>query len=72
MWEWRYSSIILDLSTRWRFVINFMPWPLYLQEKKSLYPLDSRLDGSRNLFVYCRIDNRMLPLLGVKPQKSNP
>jgi hypothetical protein len=30
--EWRYSSTILDLSTRWRWVVSFMPWPLYPRE----------------------------------------
>jgi hypothetical protein len=29
MGEWRYSSTILDLGTRWRWVVSFMPWPLY-------------------------------------------
>jgi hypothetical protein len=29
MGEWRYSSIILDLGTRWRWGISFMPLPLY-------------------------------------------
>jgi hypothetical protein len=32
----RYSSTILDPSTRWRSAINFMPLPLYLQQKESL------------------------------------
>jgi hypothetical protein len=29
MGEWRYSSTILDLSTRWWWLASFMPWPLY-------------------------------------------
>jgi hypothetical protein len=24
IWEWRYSSTIFDLSTRWRWVVSFM------------------------------------------------
>jgi hypothetical protein len=31
--EWRYSSAILDLSTRWRWVIRFTPRPLYPRER---------------------------------------
>jgi hypothetical protein len=27
--EWRYSSIVLDLSTRWRSLVSFTPMPLY-------------------------------------------
>jgi hypothetical protein len=26
--EWRYSSTILDLGTRWRWVVSFTPLPL--------------------------------------------
>jgi hypothetical protein len=33
MGEWRYSSAVLDLSTRWRWVVSFMPQPLYPQVK---------------------------------------
>jgi len=32
-----------DLGTRWRWVVNFTPWPLYSQGKRSRYPLDRRL-----------------------------
>jgi hypothetical protein len=33
MSEWRYSSIILDLGTRRRWVVSFMPRPLYPRGK---------------------------------------
>jgi hypothetical protein len=29
MGEWKYSSIIFDLGTRWRWVVNFTPQSLY-------------------------------------------
>jgi hypothetical protein len=32
MGEWRYSSIILNLGTRWRWVVSFMPLSLYNRE----------------------------------------
>jgi hypothetical protein len=39
---------ILDLGTSWRWVVIFIPWPLYLQRKIPQYPLDRRLAGPRN------------------------
>jgi hypothetical protein len=38
MGEWRYSSI-LDLGTRWRWVISFTPRPFYPRGKSRRYPL---------------------------------
>jgi hypothetical protein len=29
MGEWRYSSTFLDLGNTWRWVVNFIPLPLY-------------------------------------------
>jgi hypothetical protein len=43
MGEWRYSSTILDLGTRWRWVVSFTPRPLY-----SRYSLDGRLGGRQS------------------------
>jgi hypothetical protein len=43
--EWRYSSTTLDLSTRWRWVVGFMFWPLSPEGKCPQYPLDRRLGG---------------------------
>jgi hypothetical protein len=43
MGDWRYSSTILDLCTRWRWVVSFTPRPLYLREKRCRYLLDRRL-----------------------------
>jgi hypothetical protein len=36
------ALLILDLSTRWRRVVNFRPQPLYLQ-----HPLNGRLSNAR-------------------------
>jgi hypothetical protein len=46
MAEWRCSSIIPDLVTRWR-VGSFTFWLLYLWGKNPRYPLDSRMDVSQ-------------------------
>jgi hypothetical protein len=48
MREWRYSSTILDLGTRW-CAVNFRPRPLYPRGKSPWYPLHKRLGGSKNL-----------------------
>jgi hypothetical protein len=48
---WRSEGIaphILDLGTRWRWVVTFTSWPLYPQEKSSWYPLDRRLGGPQS------------------------
>jgi len=34
---------VLDLGTRWRWVVSFTPRPLYPQEKSPWYPLYRRL-----------------------------
>jgi hypothetical protein len=39
---------ILDLGTRWRWVMRLTPWPLYPQGKSPLYPLDRRLRGPQS------------------------
>jgi hypothetical protein len=36
---------ILDLGTRWRWVVSFTPRPLYSQWKSPRYPLGRRLGG---------------------------
>jgi hypothetical protein len=41
--EWRCSSTILDLGTRWRWVLSFTSWPLYPQ----------RLDVPQSSSEYC-------------------
>jgi hypothetical protein len=39
---------ILDLGTRWRWVVSFTPRPLYNQGKIPCYPLDRRLGGPQS------------------------
>jgi hypothetical protein len=39
---------ILDLGTRWRWVVSFMPRPLYPRGKSPWYPLDRRLGGPQS------------------------
>jgi hypothetical protein len=42
--RWKYISTILDLGTRWRQVVSFMPRPLYPWGNCHQCPLDRRLD----------------------------
>jgi hypothetical protein len=58
---------ILDLGTRWRWVVSFMPWPLYPQGKSTWYPLDRRLGGPQSHFGHgAQEKNSQLPL-GIEP-----
>jgi hypothetical protein len=41
---------IINLSTRWRWVVSFMPWPLYPQGRNPLYPLDRKVGGFQSWF----------------------
>jgi hypothetical protein len=43
MREWRYSSTILYLGTRWRWVVIFTPLPLYSRGNNPRWPLDRTL-----------------------------
>jgi hypothetical protein len=43
--EWKYSSTIIDLDTRWRCVITFTPRPIYPWGRSPRYPLYRRLGG---------------------------
>jgi hypothetical protein len=57
MGEWRHSSTILDLGTRWRWVVSFTPQPLYPQ-----YPLDGRLGGPQIQSGCCGEEKNLLLL----------
>jgi hypothetical protein len=43
-----YSSIILDLGTRWRWVVSFTSLLLYPGGNSPLYPLCRRLGGPQS------------------------
>jgi hypothetical protein len=49
MVEWRHSSTILDLGTRWRRDVSFRPWLLTPWGKSPQYPMDRRLGGPQEL-----------------------
>jgi hypothetical protein len=71
MGEWRYTSTILDLGTRWRLVVSFKPRPLlYPRGKSPLYPLDRRLGGPQSRSGRCE-DEKNLAVLGIEPWPSS-
>jgi hypothetical protein len=39
---------VFNLGTRLRWVVSFMPWPLYPQRKSPSYPFDRRWVGLRD------------------------
>jgi hypothetical protein len=58
---------ILDLGTRWRWVVSFTPQLLYPQGKSPWYPLDRRLDGPQSRSGRGGEEKNSHPLLGMKP-----
>jgi hypothetical protein len=66
------APLILDLGTRWRWVVSFTTWPLYPQGKSPWYPLDRRLGGPRNRSGRGGKAKKHLLLPGMEPRASNP
>ena len=64
-WSGIIAPLILNLGTRWRWVVSFMLQPLYSQRKKPLYPLNMSLGWARSRFgrfgrgknYFCRDSN---------------
>jgi hypothetical protein len=55
MGEWRNSSAILELGTRWG--VSFTPRPLYTRGNGPRYPLDMRLIGPQSRYGRCERKN---------------
>jgi hypothetical protein len=71
MGKWRYSSTILDLGTRWRWVVSFISVTLYPRWKNPRYPLERRLGGPQIQSGLCGEEkNHALP--GTEPVPSSP
>jgi hypothetical protein len=67
------ASLILNLSIRWSWVVNFIPWPLYFWSKTPRYPLHKWLGGPQRtrLGVLYREKN-LVPLLGIELEIFQP
>jgi hypothetical protein len=66
MGELRYSSIILNLGIRWRWVISFTPLSRYLKEKNPRYQFYRRLDEPQSRFKYYGEEKNLLSLPGIE------
>jgi hypothetical protein len=49
-WCWVTAPCILDLGTRWKWVVSFMPWLLYSEAKIQQYTMDRRLGGLQSWY----------------------
>jgi hypothetical protein len=63
---------ILDLGTRWRWVVSFTTRPLYPQRKSLWYPLDRRLGGPQSRPGYGGEEKNSQPLPGLEPPMIQP
>jgi hypothetical protein len=63
---------ILDLGTRWRWVVSFTPRPFYSQGKSRWYPLDRKLSGPQKRSGRCGEGKNSQPLLGIEPAINQP
>jgi hypothetical protein len=61
---------ILDLGTRWRWVVSFTPWSLYPQGRNLRYPLDRRLGEPQSQCGHTVEGKNSQPSLGIEPQIS--
>jgi hypothetical protein len=71
IWGGWYSFTILDLGTRWRWVVSFTTWPLYPRGNYPQYPLDRRLNGPQRQSGRCGKEKN-LALPGIKLGRSSP
>jgi hypothetical protein len=63
---------IVDLGTRWRWVVSFTLRPLYPHGKSPWYPLDRRLGGSQSRSGRSGKEGNSKPLPGLEPPDHPP
>jgi hypothetical protein len=66
------APLILDLGTRWRWVVSLTPRPLYPQRESPWYPLDRRLGGPQSLSGRGGGEKNSQPLPGLDPPIIQP
>jgi hypothetical protein len=62
---------IVDLGTRWRWVVSFTPQPLYPQVKSSWYTLDRRLGGPQSRSGRGGEEKNSQPPPGIEPYNTD-
>jgi len=53
---------MLNLGTRWRWVVTFIPWQLYPHGKSSQYPLNGRLGGPQRVWMHWQREKIPVPV----------
>jgi hypothetical protein len=68
------APLILNIVTRWMWMVNFMPHPFYPREKGLHYPLGTRLGGpqSRSGRGGEEKNSHRCPLPEIEPRSSSP
>jgi hypothetical protein len=61
MEEWRRSSSVLVLGTRWRWVVKFTPRPLYPRKYSPRYKFDRKLGGPQSRSGRCGEEENVTP-----------
>jgi hypothetical protein len=72
---WKSGGIaprILDLGTRWRWVVSFILRPLHPQVKRPWYPLDVGLGGHQSSSEHGGEEKNSQPLPGLEPPIIQP
>jgi hypothetical protein len=59
--EWTYRSSVLDVGTRWRWMVSFTPLPLYSRGKSPRYPLYRRMGGPQSPSGHCGEEKNLAP-----------
>jgi hypothetical protein len=72
MGEWRCSSTILDLGTRWRWVVSFTPWPFYPPRKEPLISIGQEAGWTQKQSGHSGEEKNLLPLPGIEPWGFSP
>jgi hypothetical protein len=70
--EWSYSCIILELASRWRWVVSFIPQPFNFRKDSSRQPLCRRLDGPPESVRTLRRRELSLASAGNQTRRSSP
>jgi hypothetical protein len=68
--EWSYSSIVLNLGSRWKWMISFTPLPNCSRGNSPWYPLDRWLGGTESQSGLYGGDKNLLPLRESNPESS--
>jgi hypothetical protein len=66
MGEWRYSSTVLSLDTRWWWVVNVTPRSLYNMRQRRRYPVNRRLNDTQSRSGRCEKDKNVLAISTTK------